>query len=162
MNREGNAEMVKARQNAIAILGMFDTDVCHLIDGPNIDRPTNAITLTFAFHQAFGSFRVYFQETDTEHTYTVESTLPEIVFAPALPATRTLLLSEHHTIDPPSARLFALHAAVCRMLHLTGAGEYCDKILRDTEEVLIEEDGSTNIAALAALRLGGWWSGVVA
>lgn len=39
---------------------MLDCDVSHLIDGVNIDRPFNAMSLTPNYHDAFGSFKVYF------------------------------------------------------------------------------------------------------
>lgn len=40
---------------------MIDCDVSHLIDGPNIDRPFNAMTLTKDLHSYFGAFKLYFE-----------------------------------------------------------------------------------------------------
>jgi hypothetical protein len=40
---------------------MFDPGVIYLIEGPNIDRPVNAFTLTNYFHQLFGDFDIYFE-----------------------------------------------------------------------------------------------------
>ncbi|OAA62763.1 hypothetical protein SPI_04303 [Niveomyces insectorum RCEF 264] len=162
MSLEGDSEIQTARRNALAVLDMFDVGVRHLIEGTNIDRPTNAITLSADYHSRFGLFRTFFEATDVPHTYRISSLLPDVVRYPPQPLTRTLFLSENSTIDPPLPRLFAVHAAVSRILHMTGAGYYCDKILRDTEELAIKADGSTNLAALTALRLGGWWNGVVA
>ena len=73
----------------------------------------------------------------------------------------TLFLTENHTIDPPLPRLLAIHAAVAKVMHMSGAGAHCEKILRDTEELLIKADGSTNLGTPTALRLGGWWNGIV-
>jgi HNH endonuclease len=42
---------------------MFDPDVIHLIEGPNIDRPINALTLTNYFYQLFDDFDIYFEPT---------------------------------------------------------------------------------------------------
>lgn len=67
--------------------------------------------------------------------------MPEIVRKPPQPVTRTLFLSA--TIDPPLPRLFAIHAAVCKILYMSGAGYHCDDILRDVEEVAVRADGPT-------------------
>jgi hypothetical protein len=52
---------------------MFDPGVIHLIEGPNINRPINALTLTNHFHQLFGDFDIYFEPTadQTQHTYKI-------------------------------------------------------------------------------------------
>jgi hypothetical protein len=77
-----------------------------------------------------------------------------------LPVTHTFLLTPDHTIDPPSPRLLAIHRAIARILNLSGAGVYIDRILRDLEEVEIKEDGSTELAPVLSLKLGGWSNGV--
>jgi HNH endonuclease len=142
---------------------MFDPGVVHLIDGSNIDRPTNAITLTTHFHQLFGDFNIYFEPTtQTLHTYKIISTQSHNIFREAiLPVTRTLHLTDNHTIDPPSPRLFAIHRAIALILHLSAAGGYIDDILRDLDELDVKTDGSTELGRLIELRLGGWWNGVV-
>ena len=63
-----------ARRNALAILDMFDVGVCHLIDGRNIDRPKNAVTLTQRCHAEFGTFHMYFEAVPDApvHTYTIQ------------------------------------------------------------------------------------------
>ncbi|EFW99700.1 hypothetical protein CMQ_18 [Grosmannia clavigera kw1407] len=135
-----------ARLNALAILDMFDVGVRHLIEGQNIDRPTNAITLTQEYHDRFGDFKTVFESTDQPHTYRIESVedrLP-VLRRPMQPITRTLFLS------------------VARILRMSGAGEYCDSVLRDMDDPEILSDGTTNLGALVSLRLGGWWNGVVA
>ncbi|OAA54144.1 hypothetical protein SPI_09078 [Niveomyces insectorum RCEF 264] len=75
MSHEGNVDVDKqtARRNALAILDMFDVGVRHLIEGPNVDRPTNALTLTSQYHKRFGSFRTFFLETAEPHTYRIDS-----------------------------------------------------------------------------------------
>jgi hypothetical protein len=142
---------------------MFDPGVVHLIDGSNIDRPTNAITLTTHFHQLFGGFEIYFEPTtETPHTYKIISAWSQNYLKDAiLPVTRTLYLTDNHTIDPPSPRLLAIHRAIAFILHLSAAGGYIDGILRDLDELDVKSDGSTNLGRLIELRLGGWWNGVV-
>lgn len=136
---------------------MFDMGVAHLVEGVEIDRPRNALTLTNTLHQLFGDFQVFFVPLDDDHTYRIESFIPRhILRDPPLPITRTLYLAEGRTIDPPSRRLLALHCAIARILHLSAAGGYIDEILRDAEEHGIRADGSTELGRLVNLRLGGW------
>lgn len=72
---------------------------------------------------------------------------------------RTLYLSENPTIDPPSPRLLAIHAAIAHILHLSAAGNYIDSILYDLDKGGIMVDGSTHLGYLTMLRVGGWWDG---
>ena len=144
---------------------MFDSGVVHLIEGSNIDRPTNAISLTTRFHRLFGDFKIYFEPTtEIPHTYKIiltkskdRFTLRDFTF----PITRTLYLTENHTIDPPSPRLLAIHRAIALILHLSAAGGYIDDVLRDLDELEVKNDGSTELGCLIGLRLGGWWNGMV-
>lgn len=153
---------MQSRRNALAILDMFDVGVRRLIEGLGIDRPTNAMALTHNCRAEFDSFEMYFEAVADAppHTYRIQSILPPFSQVPQ-PVPRTLFLSENRTIDPPLPRLLAIHAAVAKVMYMSGAGDHCDKILRDAEELLIKKDGSTNLATLATLRLGGWWNGVV-
>ncbi|EPE07106.1 hypothetical protein F503_07757 [Ophiostoma piceae UAMH 11346] len=161
MSIGGDDDQNVARRNALAILEMFDVGVLHLIEGTNIDRSTNAITLTASYHSAFGSFRTFFEAVEGQsHTYRIQSVLPGRVRRPLRPVTRSLFVSE--TIDPPLPRLLAIHAAICRILYLSGAGEYWDRILREAEDEMAKADGSTSLGVLISLRLGGWWDGIAA
>jgi hypothetical protein len=141
---------------------MFDHGVGHLIEGVNIDRPLNALTLTMNMHDLFGSFRIYFEPVPQAepHTYRVESFLEPIFTGGLLPVTRTLFLTNDRTIDPPSPRLLAIHRAIARILHLSAAGGYIDDILRgmrDAGEQGVQADGSTDLGRL--VHLGLWLDG---
>ncbi|KAF7116757.1 hypothetical protein CNMCM5793_005314 [Aspergillus hiratsukae] len=46
----------ESKQIAHRILSMFNPAAVNLINGPNIDRPMNALTLTPDLHRAFGKF----------------------------------------------------------------------------------------------------------
>jgi hypothetical protein len=49
----------------------------------------------------------------------------------------------------PNPHLLEAHAAIARILHLTGAGAYIEKALRDREEITcFAADGSTNVERL--------------
>ena len=138
---------------------MFDNDAAHLINGTNVDRPRNALTLTHDLHQAFGSFEVYFSPVpaaNRAHTYKIESYLDADAFDGILPVTRELYLTAERNIEPPSPRLLAFHCAVARILYLSGAGDYVEKLLRSFEEEAVRCDGSTALGQLVQLRLSSW------
>jgi len=140
---------------------MFDPDVIHLIEGVNIDGPINALTLTHDMHHLLGSFQAYFEPAingvHTNHTYKIDSIDPEQFFRnPPFPVIR----SDNRSIDPPSARLLAIHRAIAKILYLSAAGEYINRILDDLDELVINEDGSTELGHLVGLRLNGWLHGI--
>ncbi|KPM42283.1 hypothetical protein AK830_g4280 [Neonectria ditissima] len=164
MKSDIGSELNPSKQAALAILNMFDSGVVHLIEGVDVDRPRNAITLTNTLHRLFGDFRVVFEPTSDEqpHTYRISSFYSSSLLRdPALPITRTLYLTDARTIDPPSPRLLAVHNAIAHILHLSAAGGYIDKLLRDTDGKGIQADGSTELDRLVKLRLGGWLDGPV-
>jgi hypothetical protein len=96
----------------LRILDMFDPGITHLIDGPKIDSPLNALTLTLECHRLFGEFQIYFEPTGKPYEYRIDSTESGFLRDPFFPVTRTLMLSAHHTIDPPSPRLIGVHRAI--------------------------------------------------
>jgi hypothetical protein len=136
---------------------MFDKGVAHFIEGNDIDRPRNAVTLTQQHHTSFGCFDIFFEPVPGQgaHTYQIRSFLPPL-FIQDLPVVRTLFFTESRSIEPPSARFLALHRAIAHILHLSGAGDYIQTILRDMEWKDTREDGSTELGYLVALRLGEW------
>ncbi|KAJ5542992.1 hypothetical protein N7535_005416 [Penicillium sp. DV-2018c] len=145
------------RKNALRILDMFDPGIIHLIDGPKIDSPMNALTLTLDYHRLFGEFQIYFERTGTRHQCRIDSTeRSPFLRDPLFPVVRSLTLSPHRTVDPPSPRLLDVHRAIALIMKLSGAGEYIERVLRDMEELNVREDGSTHLGYLAGLRLGGW------
>ncbi|OAL62626.1 hypothetical protein A7C99_5008 [Trichophyton rubrum] len=152
-----NTELSDSKKNVLRILDMFDPGIIHLIDGPKIDSPLNALTLTHDHHREFGEFKIYFEPTSTQYQYRIDSTEQNPSLRdPLFPVTRTLLLSPSRTIDPPSARLLGVHRAIAKIMNLSGAGEYIEEVLRDLEETDVRADGSTNLGRVINLQLGGW------
>lgn len=85
---------------------MFDPRIIHLIDGPQIDSPINALTLTLDYRRLFGEFQIYFERTGTRYQYRIDSTeRSSFLRGPLFPVTRSLTLSPHRTVDPPSRPL---------------------------------------------------------
>ncbi|KAI0870105.1 hypothetical protein GGS24DRAFT_493251 [Hypoxylon argillaceum] len=152
VNREGKLD--PSKKLALAILDMFDVGVADLIQSPKIDRPRNAITLTPQHHLSFSSFKVYFEPVpNTDHTYTIKTFHKQnYVRRAPFPVTRELYLTSERTIEPPSRRLLAIHCAIAHILHLSGAGDYIDKIYRDIEEYGVQADGSTPLGRLQSAR----------
>lgn len=137
---------------------MFDLGVAHTIDGVDIDRPRNALTLTPDLHRSFGSFKVYFEPVPGAYnTYWIRSFLPPRTSqALGLPVRRTLFVTDTRTIDPPAPRLLAVHRAIAHILHLSAAGEYIDAILRDLEYSIVRADGTSELGRMVSLVLGDW------
>ncbi|CAK7233520.1 hypothetical protein SBRCBS47491_008639 [Sporothrix bragantina] len=152
-----------ARQAALAILNMFDKGVVHMIDGVDIDRARNALTLTPYMHMLFGSFQVYFEPVlGSGNTYRIQSFFaPQFNNVLGLPTTRTLVKTEDCTIDPPSPRLLAVHRAIAHILHLSGAGDYIERVLYDMEDSVVRSDGTSQLGRIVQLRLSGWVDGAV-
>jgi len=147
----------RSKEAALAILNMFDHGVVDLIDGNDIDRSRNALTLTHNLHRFFGDFEVFFEPVAGQlHTYQIRSFLPSGITRGLLPVTRTLFLTESRIIDPPLPRLLALHRAIAHILYLSAAGTYIDKILDDIERRAVRADGSTELSHVVTLKLGGW------
>jgi len=133
---------------------MFDPGVVQLVEGYDIDRPYNAITLTLEFHRRFGDLEVHFEHVpySVPPTYVVRETKPSRFSDQLLPITRTLFTAQ--SIDPPSQRLLALHRACAFVFHMSGAGEYVNRVLLDMDEGQVKSDGTTDIATLLKLKLG--------
>ncbi|KAK0631093.1 hypothetical protein B0T17DRAFT_488932, partial [Bombardia bombarda] len=151
LTKEDNNELDESRRAAIAILNMFDTGVIYLIEGDDINRSRNALTLTHDMHQDFGRFDIFFERIPNTpaHTYRIQAFDPWV--NTYCPVTRTLF--QHPSIDPPSERLLALHSAIGHILHLSGAGDYIQSILDDMEHGIVQEDGSTQLGVLVKLAM---------
>lgn len=138
-----------------------------MIDGSNLDRPHNAITLSSKLHVDSKVLGFYFEALDPlthpPHTYRVDSGELSPYRRPVgLPVTRTLLVSPDQTIDLPSPKLLAIHRAVSIILHLSAAGGYLHEIMRDMKQLWANNDGSSPIGHIVSLKLGGWFKGVKA
>jgi hypothetical protein len=150
--KSGDGSLDELKPSAIIILNMFDLGVAYLIEGTDMHRPYNGITLSLEMHKSFGQYDIFFDHVPDSppHTYRIGTFLPPGL-EDLLPTTRTLFT--HPTIDPPSERLLALHRAVAHILHLSGAGDYINNILRDMEDGVVRGDGSTELGVLVDLAL---------
>lgn len=82
----------------------------------------------------------------------------EIKTYPTLPTSAEIQLpqngvvsfqTQHPFHQLPHPSLLEAHAAICEFLHLSGMGEYVEKILREKEGLrCFAEDGSTDVRVL--------------
>lgn len=148
-------EKNESKKATIAILDMFGVGIIHLLEGIDIDRPRNAMTLSLEMHRFFGSFKIFFErvaDDDAADTYQIRAFHPFLAARLQFPIRRTLF--SHASIDPPLERLLKLHSAIGHVLYLSRAGEYINTILRDMEDgTLVQEDGSTQLGALVNVAL---------
>ncbi|KAE8151446.1 hypothetical protein BDV25DRAFT_138866 [Aspergillus avenaceus] len=149
-NIEGELKLTEQKQIAHKILKMFNPIAFHLIQGTDIDRPMNALTLTQELHRLFGNFEVAFEPVQNEeHTYRINFMKTNRIWrAYDLPVTRELFITPDRSIEPPLRELLEIHRAIARILHLSAAGEYIDRVIQDMEKLKVEpvsSDGSSRI-----------------
>ncbi|OJJ50041.1 hypothetical protein ASPZODRAFT_1093094 [Penicilliopsis zonata CBS 506.65] len=157
---EGEWRLTDTKQMAYQILKMFNPDAIHLINGVDIDRPMNALTLTHDLHKLFGNFEIAFSPVGSQpHTYTIDYLESDRMGRiERLPITVTLYLTPDRSIDPPSPQLLKIHHAIGRILHMSAAGDYIDDILYNIEGMesgQVMPNGSTRLDDYVRFRLGG-------
>lgn len=113
------------------------------LNGPLIHRLENVMTLSQDIHYMFDHLELWFAEMPKLHCYKLEaveifqrvlSTLPEYV---------TFTTPDKDKLPLPSPSYLKLHAACCRIAHLSGAAEYVEKFYRDMEDTqVLAHDGS--------------------
>ena len=148
-------ELTGAQKLAISILNMFAPNISATLNGEEIDTPKNAITLSKSLRDHFGNFTIFFDEIpDKPHTYKMDSYKKNISFAYRFPKVVKLQNKDRQDIDPPCPHLLRIHRAVAEILHLSAAGEYIDNIARESEEPSARADGTTDIGAILAMKVG--------
>ncbi|KAI9369317.1 hypothetical protein BJX61DRAFT_519996 [Aspergillus egyptiacus] len=157
---DGDTVLVKPKRMAYQILRMFDPDVVGSINGVGIDRPFNAMTLTHRCHTLFGKFKIVFDEMGGQeykiHTANKKNDKME-------PVVRTLVARDG--VEPVARGLLAIHRAIATILHLSAAGEYIEKLIRDNEDMegggVLSPNGSTSIGDYIYWKLCGSQGGII-
>lgn len=141
------------------ILNMFAPGVSNSLAGDLIDTPMNAMMLTADIHERFGNLDCYLQQTSEANTYTFHMVRGKAPLVPSATPTEKIVFTNHDQepfADLPSPRLLAIHRACCMMLSMSGAAEYVENLLDDTETLMergvLAEDGSSNFALVMKLR----------
>ncbi|KAH7905907.1 hypothetical protein BJ138DRAFT_1017041 [Hygrophoropsis aurantiaca] len=121
------------------------------LNGSTIHRLENVMTLSIDIHRYFDNLQLWLESTDTPHTYRPNSV--NLIYRGRIPPTVTFTTHDPVNFPLPSPEYLRLHAAAARVAHLSGAGEYINKILRDVEETrVLSTDGSSAELLAAALR----------
>ncbi|KAH9024600.1 hypothetical protein EDB84DRAFT_1273838 [Lactarius hengduanensis] len=103
-----------------AILGCFGyKDLPDKLTGKKIHSLDNVMTLELNMHDSFDQLDMWFEAVIT-------------------------LTSVDPRLPLPNPDYLEIHAACCRVAHLSGAGEYIDKVLEDLEDSrVLSQDGSS-------------------
>ncbi|KAH0548328.1 hypothetical protein GP486_007985 [Trichoglossum hirsutum] len=164
-----NAPLSSEKSKFWDVMKMFHPEMEHLLNGVEIDRPFNAMTLTADLHRSFGNLRWYLEEDShqpKQHTYLFKDS-PGVrarvnpMFRPRDEGERVQFVSANNT-DLPEPGLLSLHRACARILGLSGAGEYIDKLLRDDEKNRLGrcvpqlEQGQLDLAGIVSWRLASF------
>ena len=133
------------------------------LSGTNIHRLENVMTLDVAIHGWLDLMSLWFEAIDGRvrfrllsmsvhhrlntryrpqpHSYRIETRPP---FVPDASFPREVTFTSQCNLPLPSPKYLRIHAACCRIAHLSGAAEYLDKIYRDEEELsVLSSDGAS-------------------
>ncbi|KAI9768752.1 MAG: hypothetical protein M1839_003967 [Geoglossum umbratile] len=139
------------------ILKLFHPRMEQTIDGVDIDKPINAMTLSTELHKAFGVFKFYLEETDNKHTYIFKDTpgvrAPVTNFFRPQNKEGIVKFESATGVDLPERGLIALHRACAKIVGLSGAAEYIERLYRDEETMRLRN--SDSLLAGGELDLGG-------
>lgn len=141
------------------ILNMFAPGVSNTLARDLIDTPMNAMMLTADLHERFGNLDCYLEPTHEANTYTFHMVRGKAPLVPSATPSEKIVFTNHDQepfADLPSPKLLAIHRACCMMLAMSGAAEYVEHLLHDTETLMqrgvLAEDGSSNFALVMMLR----------
>ncbi|KAH9013272.1 hypothetical protein EDB85DRAFT_1877121 [Lactarius pseudohatsudake] len=128
-----------------AILGCFGyTGFPEKMTGKKVHNLDNVMTLGMEIHDSFDQLDMWFEAKGSPNTYTIKAT--DTVFLAKCKAAdcKITLTSADPRLPLPNPEYLEIHAACCRVAHLSGAGEYMDKVLEDLEDTrVLSQDGSS-------------------
>ncbi|KAH9080585.1 hypothetical protein EDB83DRAFT_2284635 [Lactarius deliciosus] len=119
------------------------------LTGKKIHSLDNVMTLELNMHDSFDQLDIWFEATEgpqkgSPNTYTMKATDPVFLAKCKVADRKITLTSEDPRLPLPNPDYLEIHAACCRVAHLSGAGEYMDKVLEDLEDTrVLSEDGSS-------------------
>ncbi|CAA7263958.1 unnamed protein product [Cyclocybe aegerita] len=123
--------------NSFANISVLDE-----LDGENLHRLSNGLTLEVDLHILFDTLKLWFEEVQNQpYTYDVH-TLRLHGFLPQ--PRRVTFKSTDPALELPNSKYLKLHAAVCRVAHMSGAAKYLDLHDREVEmREVMAHDGSS-------------------
>ncbi|KAJ7711271.1 hypothetical protein B0H16DRAFT_1703542 [Mycena metata] len=109
------------------------------LEGTQIHSITNILTLCVDIHDTFDSMRLWFEATGRLNEYNV--CLRSEVDRPTrasgfrlIEEVKTVVFPSTDELPAPSSNYLAIHAACCRIAHMSGAADHFAKIERDLDE----------------------------
>jgi len=130
-----------------AVIGRFGSKMyLDELNGSGIHRLENILTLDPSVHGLFDTLRLWLEHVKTgpPNTYKLCSVNPDFHINALWKRTVTFTTPDPVKLPVPSPWYLDLHAACCRVAHLSGAGECIDKILRDMEDIqVLSQDGAS-------------------
>ncbi|KAG8713232.1 hypothetical protein FRC08_013529 [Ceratobasidium sp. 394] len=138
----GDQRKLANSSSVLALLEYFGGINSAELNGVDIHRLENILTLEVGLHYAFDHLRVWFEPVPgQDNTYTVQKR--NSITWRDLPTQFTLGTTSEH-LALPSRRYLSLRAACAKVLYMSGAAEVIDRVLRDRERVqVLANDGSS-------------------
>ncbi|KAG0704677.1 hypothetical protein DFH29DRAFT_1036801 [Suillus ampliporus] len=97
-----------------------------------MDDPSNGMMLEYYTHTAFDEFKVYLEQTERDNEYIVKKVDDIQWIRPELVG-KTITFRNHavpeRNLPLPNPYFIALHAGICRILHMSAASEVFAQIL---------------------------------
>ncbi|KAI9440706.1 hypothetical protein H4582DRAFT_1938896 [Lactarius indigo] len=132
-----------------AILSCFGyKDLPESLKRSGIHGLDNVMTLDPSCHDWFDSLLLWFEAVEgSPNTYTIKATDMAYLTLCKADDSRITLTSASPDLHLPNPVFLEIRAACCRVAHLSGAGEYMDKVLEDLEDtyVLSEDSSSAHV-----------------
>jgi len=114
------------------------------LNGIKIHRLSNILTMANLLHTSFDQLDLWLEAVPGQpNTYLVRAA--HDILSRELPISVTFQ-SQHPDLELPDPRYLEMHAACCRVAHMSGAAGYLDDILDDLDEGktrVLSEDGSS-------------------
>ncbi|KAH6892769.1 hypothetical protein BKA70DRAFT_1571548 [Coprinopsis sp. MPI-PUGE-AT-0042] len=129
-------------------------DIVNELNGTNIHRLENVLTLGLSQHVFFSTFTIWFEKDPDlagDNHYIIQAWLPNFMIN--LPRRVTFINSHPSSnLALPDPRYLAFHASICRTARLSGVGDHLETYDREHEEKrVLASDGSS--AAYLEMRL---------
>ncbi|KAK7449783.1 hypothetical protein VKT23_013259 [Stygiomarasmius scandens] len=145
----------------ISILDVFDSPaiISSELGGRDIHRLENIMTLCTNDRARFDNLEIWLEPVgSTPNLYHVR--VSEVAFRPAkyVGRGRTEPLFQvklpDSSVRGPSSHYLALHAACCRVAHLSGMAEFVDNLLQEFDDVAVPAGYITDASVLTAFTSG--------
>jgi len=137
---EGKAHQSNSMHSDLRLFG--NSEIREELNGNNIHRLENILTMCTDDHAYFDDLKMWFEPTGTPNEYFLrvsqEEYRPSIFTPPEIHRIEKVTLEDTSDRPAPSSRYLALHAACCRVAHMSGAGQYLDEIYRDFDDVAVQ------------------------